>query len=448
MENLLKKTKGFCPCCLNIVEAEIFEKEGNVFIKKTCPRDGNFEIPYFWRDPDYYQTMQSLYGSDQKGDPIARLIYLNRECNQHCNFCFTGAIDDGKGMDAPQDIGHILDGLANFKGQYVYLCGGEPTLRKDLSKIIHSIKKQGFTVVLMSNGKKLTNPDFVAQLAKAGLDTVQLQFDTLDDRQYSVLRNEPLLNIKLKVLDNLRKAKISVQLWVMLVKGINTDQIEPIMRFTARNSDLIKTIFFIPAWQMGRFISSPELTKENILAVIEHQLGITRNDFIAYTKFDYYVSKIYYGLMNRAINRSSSCNLDCHFFVNGDSPIPISRIIDLDAINNSLKDVYAAMAPGTPLNKIRTLSKLPFALFIKQLLLNKKLIAFSAGILFSCLNSFFRGRYPLNRCNHSFHLRIGSFVSVANSDFDIFRHCNISSDDTGTVRSFCLNEIMKKNKGA
>jgi uncharacterized radical SAM superfamily Fe-S cluster-containing enzyme len=447
MENLLKTTKGFCPQCLDIVTSEIFERQGSVFIRKTCARDGSFEMPYFWRDLDCYKTMQTLYGSNQNESPIARLIYLNRKCNQHCNFCFANAIYNEEGTDAPQNIDDIIAGLDSFKGQYIYLCGGEPTLRKDLPEIIYLLKKRGFTVILMSNGKKLVDLNFVKKLARAGLDIVQLQFDTLNDKQYNTLRNESLLETKLKVINNLRQVKISVQLWVMLVKSVNEDQIEPIIRFAAQNVDIVKTVFFISSWKMGRFISCQEITKEEIMAVIEKRIGITKSDFISYTAFDYYLSKIYYGLMNRTINRSSPCNLDCHLFVNGGIPIPLSRIIDLDAINNSLKKIHTAMTNVTPLNKIKILSVLAIALTIKQLILNKRLFIFSVSTLFYYIVSFFRKSYPINKHNNSFHIRIGSFVDIVNSDLDIFRHCNIFSDDTGAVQSFCLNEIVKERQG-
>ena len=49
----IKKTKSLCPTCLKPLEAEVFEEDGKVWIKKECPDHGEFKNTY-WSDAEIY----------------------------------------------------------------------------------------------------------------------------------------------------------------------------------------------------------------------------------------------------------------------------------------------------------------------------------------------------------------------------------------------------------
>jgi len=440
MEILLKKTKGFCPQCKRIVAADVFAKNNEVYIRKMCQKDGYFEAPYFWQKIRHYKTIEALYREKKRGQPIAQLVYINYKCNQSCNFCFV-AVDEK--IDFTPSIAEILNKIKNFKGQYIYLCGGEPTLRLDLFEIITKLKRKKFKVILMTNGKKLVDTNYVKKLEETGLDIVQLQFDTLDDRQYIILRKEELLDIKLKVIDNLAHTKILLQLWVMLVKGINDDQVEKIIRYAARNSNIISTVFLIPAWRSGRFPAHQQLTKPEILDIMQDKLNIGEDDFLTYTTFDFYISEIFNYFINKQLNRSSMCNLDCHLFVVKDSIIPLTKLIDLQKANIYLKIIYETLKKTFGVKKWKIFLKLAYFFLFRQPLLNIKLIAFIFRTMISFFDSFMKKQYPLNRHGSSFHVRVGSFVEIANSDMDCIKHCNICSNYANNLLSHCFSEILK-----
>jgi uncharacterized radical SAM superfamily Fe-S cluster-containing enzyme len=50
---LLKKTTSVCPEDLKLLEAELWEIDGQVVMKKTCPEHGSFEDVY-WSDYQEY----------------------------------------------------------------------------------------------------------------------------------------------------------------------------------------------------------------------------------------------------------------------------------------------------------------------------------------------------------------------------------------------------------
>ena len=443
MEKILKKTKGFCPTCREMVGAVVFEADGNIFIRKDCPRDGSFENLYFWPRLDLYRSIGDLYRGKPKGHPIALLIYLNYDCNQSCNFCFS----DGNKKDTPEpSVDDVIDRTSNFKGQYIYLCGGEPTLRSDLFEIIRRLKEKRFKVILMTNGKRLTDESYIRGLEKTGLDIIQLQFDTLDDRHYNILRQEDLLDIKLKVVHNLKRTKILLQLWVMLVKGVNDNQIGNIFRYAAENSDIIKTVFFIPAWSLGRNPGHRDFTKTEVLEILEKESGISEDDFVTYTVFDFYVSELFNFFINKNFNRSSMCNVDCHFLVIDGAITPLVRLIDLKKINNFLRKIYQRLNERPFPSKWYIALKIAYFFLVNPALFNIRLLPFMFRTILSSSRSFFNKQYPVNRYRSSFHVRVGSFVEPSNSDIDIFKHCNIFSDYRENLFCHCFSEILKDSR--
>ena len=70
----------------------------------------------------------------------------------------------------------------------------------------------------------------------AGLNTIYLQFDGLNDEIYIAARGRKLLDIKLKVIENCRKLEHppSIVLVPTIVKGINDDQVGEIIQVRAQ----------------------------------------------------------------------------------------------------------------------------------------------------------------------------------------------------------------------
>ena len=58
--------------------------------------------------------------------------------------------------------------------------GGEPTLRSDLPELIAHAEALGQITGLNTNGRRLSDPAFVERLVQAGLDHVQITFESSD----------------------------------------------------------------------------------------------------------------------------------------------------------------------------------------------------------------------------------------------------------------------------
>ncbi|MGH7434888.1 MAG: radical SAM protein [Polyangiaceae bacterium] len=90
------------------------------------------------------------------------------ECNNGCVFCSQAGVTGG----AP--FGEQLE-TARRQGDEVTLVGGEPTLDPRLAEHVAAARRLGFVRVgLQTNGRRLAEAGYVAELARAGLTDVHL----------------------------------------------------------------------------------------------------------------------------------------------------------------------------------------------------------------------------------------------------------------------------------
>jgi hypothetical protein len=90
------------------------------------------------------------------------------ECNNRCVFCGQAGLQGGAPFEEQLEA-------ARREGNDVTIVGGEPTLDPRLAERIAAARRMGFVRVgLQTNGRRLAEPGFAAELARAGLTDVHL----------------------------------------------------------------------------------------------------------------------------------------------------------------------------------------------------------------------------------------------------------------------------------
>ncbi|WP_421077185.1 tetraether lipid synthase Tes [Methanothermococcus sp. Ax23] len=369
------KTISLCPACLKKINAEVFEEDNKIIIEKECPEHGKFRDIY-WNDSELYKKynkyeyigngIKNPNTEVKEGCPfdcglcpnhksttiLANLDVTNR-CNLNCPICFANA-NRTKKIYEPS-IEEIKKMMINLRSEEVpcpaiQFAGGEPTVRDDLPELIKIAKDLGFThVQVATNGIKLKNIAYIKKLKEAGLSTIYLQFDGLTEKPYLIARNKNLLPLKLKVIENCRKANFnSVVLVPTLVKGINDDQIGNIIRFAAKNRDVVRNVNVQPVSFTGRIDENKRLeqriTIPDFIKLVEEQTNgeILREDFYP-VPFVVPISLFVELWENRQVVKLGAhqhCGAATYVFVENDELIPITRFFDVEGFIELLKEVY------------------------------------------------------------------------------------------------------------
>ncbi len=251
------------------------------FMVKTCPSHGTYKTVLWrggipmeqWARDKVRATIDNPKTKVERGCPYdcglckehrqhtcTALIEVTQNCNLNCTFCF-----------ADSTVGHLLEPtLEEIKYQYesvmkasgkcnIQLSGGEPTVRTDLPEIIKMGKDMEFGLVQVNtNGIRLADEGYVALLAQAGLTSIFLQFDGVDDTIYTKLRNKAILYEKIKAIENCGKHGIGVVLVPTIVPGINNHQIGDIVRFGIEYAPTVRGVHFQPVSYFGRVKEVPK----------------------------------------------------------------------------------------------------------------------------------------------------------------------------------------------
>ncbi len=121
------------------------------------------------------------------------------------------------------------------------------------------------------------DPSYVGALKEAGLASVFLQFDGMEDTVYRKLRGRDLFREKRLAIEHCAGHGIGVVLVPTLVPGVNTDQIGAIIEFALQELPAVRGVHFQPVSYFGRYPSPPgdedRITIPEIITEIETQTG-------------------------------------------------------------------------------------------------------------------------------------------------------------------------------
>jgi len=277
---LIRTTRSLCPEDLRVLEAEIWEIDGKVIMRKTCPEHGDYE-DVVWSD---YAEYERAYRYLDFGKPVLHptpsklgcpldcgicsqhmshttllIIDVTNRCNLRCPVCFSAAQADEyiyeptkeqirAILEYTQEVNHPV----RVKG--VQHSGGEPTVRDDLLDIIAMERELGYDYTLLAtNGIRFAEDiEYFKKFCNLNV-YLYLQFDGVTPEPYIQMRGRDLWPLKRKLIEDARKIGFNKIVMVpTLARGVNDHQVGDMIRFAADNSDVIKHLVFQPTSFTGR----------------------------------------------------------------------------------------------------------------------------------------------------------------------------------------------------
>lgn len=452
----LKKVKSVCPICLNLIEADLIEKNHRVVLSKKCPNHGKFETLHIWDDPWCYKKLEKIFRSENT-PPNGILIDLTLNCNLACPFCFS--LDESNTSNKKSykfnepSIADIVDKVNRFKEvnsfSTIFLFGGEPTLRKDLFKIISELKKLIPDVCLFTNGLRLSDRRYVKKLKKSGVDYVVLQLDSLNKNKNKIMRGKDVLNKKLEALSNLKEERISVDFFTVILKNVNEQDIEEIILLASKNSEVVKNIYIstITYEGRGRYESKfKQLTNSDRLELIESQLGISKQDFLECTVFDHFLSKFFNKLTDAHCKSLAACDMMCYIYSFADNRIvPLNRLINFKTLSEFFEDSLEILDSNKPFKHIEVFYKFAKIIFFGKIFIEPNFMPNFLKSAIASLKPLIKGRPIKNNFDKVFRIIITQFQDRYNLDFDTFRNCNLWSElPNGEIAPFCQKNILHR----
>jgi len=274
------------------IPARIVEEDGEIRMKKDCPKHGSFE-DVLSTDPAFFRRLESLYpgrdftipkdglhnhgaSSIKYGRGAVLTIDLTNRCNMMCNPCFMDANQVGYVHELEwEEVQKLLDDAVSIKPRRqlsVQFSGGEPTLSPHFLPAIRYARELGyFSVQCATNGVRFAQEeDFAREAAEAGLRFAYLQFDGVGNENNQHRKVGNLYDVKLRAIENLRRHGVDITLVTTIVNGVNNNQVGDILRFAIENIDKVNAVAFQPVSFTGRDEEIDEETRKRQRYTLSH----------------------------------------------------------------------------------------------------------------------------------------------------------------------------------
>jgi hypothetical protein len=363
-----------CSGCGETVTAEIIDREGRVYQRFNCPSHPGVESLIF-SDSGLYRKLDSwnqlIYPeatsanerpeaettcgcgpSGSLNDPTLAVIDITNRCNYTCPMCFASVTGEGEHYFLDPDlVGRMLRSLLDRPApcRHIQFSGGEPTLHPQFPRILRIARDLGFNhIQAATNGSRFVSLDYARECEDAGLHTLYLQFDGVNDEVYRTLRGRPLLKAKVTAVDNVVKTNMRLVLVPTIAEGVNVDQLGPIFQFALERSRHVTGISIQPAAHLGRVEVEGTGAEPFNLATMAREFG----DQTGLTRFpDDWFPLSAVALIGRALGKvrkeaavgpgcDAHCSLGTYFYIDdGNRPHCVPGFFDVERFFAALAEV-------------------------------------------------------------------------------------------------------------
>jgi len=154
----------------------------------------------------------------------------------------------------PEEIFRITKVGTSFGIRKIKLTGGEPLTRGDLGEIIHLLQSLSSIeeISLVTNARQLTS-ERAQELKRSGLNRVNINLPSLNEKTYKEIVGKDLetalAGVKSAVQAQLNPVKINM----VVLKGLNSDDIQPMMNFAEDIGAVLQLIELEPIKKAADF---------------------------------------------------------------------------------------------------------------------------------------------------------------------------------------------------
>ena len=192
-------------------------------------------------------SMHSGLLYDNYGRPVNSMrIQLNAICNFHCIFCHMEGTERSMQYMTPEQIENVVAVAASHGVNKIKFTGGEPLLREDILEIVRRTRKHiTGNISLTTNGVEL--PKLARGLKEAGLDRVNISMHAIDEYNFHFITDtkKNFLPIVKQGIQAARDAGLGpIKINFVLMKNINEDQVDGMIKFCAENNSTLQLIEF------------------------------------------------------------------------------------------------------------------------------------------------------------------------------------------------------------
>lgn len=196
-------------------------------------------------------------------------VSLTDRCNLRCIYCMPEQgieLQPRESILRFYEVTRIIEAFSTLGIKKVRFTGGEPLILKGIEELIHETNKlQGIEdISITTNGILLF--DMAEKLKRAGLKRVNISLDSLREDRYRQITRGGDIHKVFKAIERCLEIGITpIKLNVVLIKGINDDEIIDFINLTKERPIEVRFIELMPMGQGRELFEKGYISYEEVL---------------------------------------------------------------------------------------------------------------------------------------------------------------------------------------
>ncbi len=193
---------------------------------------------------------------DRLGREIEYLrVSVGDRCDLRCIYCRSASprLDPKGEVLSFEEIVTVVRVAREFGVKRVRLTGGEPLLRRDIARLVELLRERCDLqdLSLTTNGTRLAR--VARELARAGLDRVNVSLDTLRPERFRAITRGGKLGDVLSGIERAAEVGLTpVKINTVAMRGLNEDEFLDLARFALERGFVIRFIELMPIGEANR----------------------------------------------------------------------------------------------------------------------------------------------------------------------------------------------------
>jgi len=191
-------------------------------------------------------------------------ISLTEKCNLRCTYCMPAEgvpLTPSSELMTADELFEIAKLFASEGVDKIRLTGGEPLVRKDFNKILQKLSTLPVSLALTTNAVLVDR--FISQFKEAGLSKINVSLDTFNPKRFKKITLKSHFTKVKENIELLVQEGFEVKVNVVLLKGVNDDEIIDFIQWTANQTYHIRFIEFMPFdgnnWDRSKTVGLKEI---------------------------------------------------------------------------------------------------------------------------------------------------------------------------------------------
>lgn len=195
-------------------------------------------------------------------------ISLTDNCNLRCFYCMPEenySFTPASHLMTLHEMVELARVFVAHGVTKIRLTGGEPLIRKDAAAIMMALSDLPVTLTLTTNGTRIH--EFVHVLQQAQINSLNISLDTLNRQKFELITRRDQFDLVKNNIDLLLKLNFHVKVNVVVMRGLNENEITDFVEWTRCTPVHVRFIEFMP-FHGNRWSSLKLIPLEEILNII------------------------------------------------------------------------------------------------------------------------------------------------------------------------------------